>query len=160
LALGLAALVSGCGSGASQQNQSLSSYVRAQSPSAHTVRFQLDAGLGSANGGFNFDGRSDGNLVYIVPLGWRVTMVVHNSGTFPHSAVVSNRSTSVSPVFDGASTPNPLVGMRAGSTQTITFTAGRAGRYTIVCAVPGHAPEGMWIRFVVSRTASRASVSN
>ena len=29
------------------------------------------------------------------------------------------------------------------------FTAAPAGKYLIACGVPGHAPSGMYIRFVV-----------
>lgn len=159
LALVLALLTAGCG-GQGQPTPRLSSYIRSQSTSSQSVRFLLDAGLGSANGGFNFDGASHGSLAYNVPLGWRVTITVHNSGSLPHSAVITRSSQDVSPVFPGASTPAPLVGMSPGATQTIRFRASRAGHYAIVCAVPGHAPEGMWIRLVVSGTAVHASVSN
>lgn len=159
LALVPALLIAGCGS-QSQPAPRLSSYIRSQSASKESVQFLLDAGLGNANGGFNFDGASYGGLTYTVPLGWHVTITVHNSGPLPHSAVISTSSQTVSPAFAGASTPSPLEGMSSGASQTIGFRASHAGRYAIVCAVPGHAPEGMWIRLVVSKSAAHASASH
>lgn len=160
----LAALLSaGCGTGQAGGSPGAarpSSYISSQDPAAHSVHLLLEAGQGSDNGGFNFDGRDTGHLTYTVPLGWQVRLTVRNAGGFPHSAVVSSSSRDIRPAFAGASTTDPLLGLAAGATQTVTFTASRAGRYYIACAVPGHAPEGMWIRFVVSASATRASVSN
>jgi uncharacterized cupredoxin-like copper-binding protein len=34
--------------------------------------------------------------------------------------------------------------------ETLKFTAARAGDYTLNCFIPGHALTGMWIRFDVS----------
>lgn len=156
-----ALLSAGCGSGqTAPPGSSLSSYIIAQNPSARTVHFLLEAGQGSDNGGFNFDGSDNGNLTYTVPTGWKVTINLKNAGTFPHSAVVTKAWDDVAPVFSGASSPNPLTGLAPGQTQIFAFTASRSGRYTLVCAVPGHAPEGMWIRFVVSGSAQKASVTH
>ena len=43
-----------------------------------------------------------------------------------------------------------------GETETITFTAGAAGEYALVCYVPGHATAGMWINFNVEAAAGAA----
>jgi uncharacterized cupredoxin-like copper-binding protein len=37
-----------------------------------------------------------------------------------------------------------------GGAETITFTASTAGDYAIVCVIPAHALQGMWIGFEVS----------
>lgn len=155
-------LAAGCGSGPANANSgaaSLSSYISFQDRPAHRVHFLLLAGQGTDNGGFNFDGRDTGRLIYVVPLGWQVRITVRNAGGFAHSAVVSRSARVIRPAFPGAATADPLLGLPAGADQTIAFTASRAGKYYIACAVPGHAPEGMWIRFIVSSGARRASVS-
>jgi uncharacterized cupredoxin-like copper-binding protein len=37
-----------------------------------------------------------------------------------------------------------------GETETITFVAGAAGNYSLVCYIPGHSAVGMWLFFNVS----------
>ena len=43
-----------------------------------------------------------------------------------------------------------LMPPQPGESETITFVAGEAGRYSLVCLVPAHAVSGMWIGFEVS----------
>jgi hypothetical protein len=55
-------------------------------------------------------------------------------------------------VFAGAISSNPTSpteATAAGQTETITFTADRAGEYSLLCYVPGHGVAGMWVRFNV-----------
>ena len=57
------------------------------------------------------------------------------------------------PVFEGAITQDPqsmVTATMPGETETITFVAGEAGNYSMVCYIPGHSAVGMWLYFTVS----------
>jgi plastocyanin len=62
------------------------------------------------------------------------------------------------PAFAGAESKDATQGANMGSMQDLHFTADQPGSYMIVCAVPGHGAAGMWIRMVVSPTATRPDV--
>jgi sulfocyanin len=124
-----------------------------------TVSIALFAAINSAQGGFNFNGGSSGNQTITVPLGWKVHFDVRNDDAIPHSAIIIADQT---PVPNGPSTPaipraytdhlSDGLAPQTGN-DTMDFTATPAGNYLIACGVPGHAPSGMYIRFVVSATA-------
>ncbi len=124
-----------------------------------TVTIALFAALNSAQGGFNFNGGSSGNQTITVPLGWKVHFDVHNDDAIPHSAILIADQTPIpsSPskaAFPRAYTDHLTDGLPAQTgNDTMDFTATPAGNYLIACGVPGHAPSGMYIRFVVSATA-------
>ncbi len=46
-----------------------------------------------------------------------------------------------------------------GTTQKFSFIADKAGKYAIVCGVPGHDAAGMWDTLVVSDSAATATIS-
>jgi sulfocyanin len=126
---------------------------------AKTVAISLTAALNSAQGGFNFNGGSSGNQTITVPVGWKVSIDVYNVDAIPHSAILI---TDQSPVPNGPSQPaipraytdHLSDGLPAQTGHdSMNFTATPAGNYLIACGVPGHAPSGMYIRFVVSATA-------
>jgi sulfocyanin len=129
-----------------------------------TVEFRLVAGLTPANGGMNFDGATKGALVLTVPVKWHVILhFVNDDENMPHSAEVTAvqvppPATPGKPAFPGAESKDAALGVNAGSKQDIHFTAAQPGSYLIVCAVPGHAAAGMWIRLAVSATATRPEV--
>jgi hypothetical protein len=59
----------------------------------------------------------------------------------------------LTPVFEGAISQNPASPTESttpGETESLMFTAGQAGEYSLACYVPGHAVSGMWIGFTVS----------
>jgi len=123
---------------------------------ARTANLTLTAAYTSAGSGFNFDGDARGRMVVSVPVGYRVNVIFTNRSPVPHSAVVTaySKRTSASgftPVFHGASTPNPAAGSPQNKTQRFSFVANKAGTYAIVCAVPGHAVGGMWDVLRVTR---------
>ncbi|MCL6599220.1 MAG: hypothetical protein K6T81_10820 [Alicyclobacillus macrosporangiidus] len=126
-----------------------------------TVTFLLIAGYNNADGGFNFNGYTNGGMTFTVPKGWTVKINFQNNSTVPHSAVVVpyNKRSADTPAIPGASSPNPEQGVGKGVKQTFSFKAVTAGKYAIVCAVPGHEEAGMWITFVVSDTATAPSVT-
>jgi sulfocyanin len=124
-----------------------------------TVTIALFAAINSAQGGFNFNGGSSGNQTITVPLGWKVHFDVRNDDAIPHSAVIIADQTPVPNGPTTAAIPRAYTdhlsdGLPAQTgNDTMDFTAAPAGNYLIACGVPGHAPSGMYIKFVVSATA-------
>jgi len=121
---------------------------------AKAVSFALIASYNGANSGFNFDGYSGGNLELDVPQGWSVTITCSNKGPLNHSCAVVADETANQPLFTGATTPNPGAGLPAGQQASFTFKPDRTGTFRIVCLVPGHEPEGMWIVLAVVGSGS------
>jgi sulfocyanin len=124
-----------------------------------TVHLVLNAGEGSANGGMNFNGGFAGNLTITVPKGWTVSWHFVNLDAIPHSAIILPDQQPFppipqSPAFSRAYTAHLTDGLPTNGSDDTTFLASQAGAYVIACGVPGHAPSGMWIRLVVSASAS------
>ncbi len=118
--------------GASSPPLSLSSDA-----SAKTVSFTLVA---------SFDGGS-------------VTVTCSNKGPLNHSCAVVADEGASQPLFTGAATPNPGAGLPAGQHATFTFKPNQTGTFRIVCLVPGHEPEGMWIALKVTESGPPAAYS-
>lgn len=131
-----------------------------------SVGFKLVAGFNGANGGMNFNGATKGILTLTVPVNWHVTLHFRNDDpNFPHSVAVTAFTDPVpaspgKPAFAGAISKNATQGAGADSKEDIHFTAAQPGSYLILCAVPGHAAAGMWIRLVVSATATTPLVES
>ena len=140
------------------------------------VDLTLVAAWNNANAGFNFDGGAHGQMTVTVPLGYKVVASFKNNSETPHDVLVipymsTLPSHSVTPAFAGArssfprSRPGaggPPVGgapPRSNAPITFSFVANKAGTYMIICGVPGHALAGMWDKFVVSPTATVATVT-
>ena len=89
-----------------------------------------------------------------------VNVVFTNKASLPHSAVftaysnVQAASGGFAPAFQGASSPNPVSGTPAGQKQQFTFVATKAGKYALVCAVPGHVQAGMWDVLMVTKSGA------
>jgi sulfocyanin len=126
-----------------------------------TVTIQLVAGQTDANTSWNYNGHHSGNATVVVPQGYEVTIEFENQDqAVAHSVGVDSQVSGypatfdeVTPVFDGAVTSgaNKMASAtQPGESETITFTASEAGEYALVCYVPAHATQGMWIRFNVS----------
>ena len=116
---------------------------------ARTAALTLVAGYDGSNNGFNFDGYGRGRLLVSVPLGWRVTVTCRNAGPMRHSCAIVRGPMTAIPAFPGATTPDPVLGLKTGQTVRFTFTASRAGTYRIACLVPGHEEARMWDVLVV-----------
>ena len=72
-----------------------------------------------------------------------------DSGTGNFPATFQNPE----PVFAGAMSSNATSMQEAtqpGQSESISFTADRAGAYALICYIPAHAATGMWINFNVS----------
>lgn len=127
-------------------------------PAAKTVALTLDAAHGSVNGGMNFNGASNGGSTITVPVGWSVSWQFKNEDAIPHSAIVlANKmpfpAQPQDPAIPRAYTIDVTAGLPTNGTDRTTFKASTPGQYVIACGVPGHAPSGMWINFVVSADA-------
>jgi sulfocyanin len=125
---------------------------------AKKVSINLYAAYGSGNGGMNFNGGSRGDQTITVPLGWAVHVAFQNKDAIPHSAILLADHMPFpaqpdNPAIARAYTKDVTAGIPTDGTDTMDFTAKPAGSYLIACGVPGHAPSGMYIRFVVSADA-------
>jgi FtsP/CotA-like multicopper oxidase with cupredoxin domain len=107
------------------------------------VHVTLIAGYDGSNNGFNFDGYSR-ELMWTVPVGWRVQVTCTNRGSLRHSCAVVKGPASATPAFKGAATPNPVLGLERGRTARFTFRASRTGVYRFACLVPGHEAARMY----------------
>jgi hypothetical protein len=103
----------------------------------------LIASYDGTNGGFNFDGYSR-QLMWTVPRGWTVRVMCQNRGPLRHSCAVVHGPDSARPAFRGASTPQPQIGLEAGTSASFTFRASRTGVFRFACLVPGHELARMW----------------
>lgn len=113
-----------------------------------TATLKLVAGYQGVNHGLSYDGEANGKLQVSVPVGWRVVVNFSNAASINHSAAVVT-PTGSSPVFSGASSPDPTVGLAPGGSVSFSFVAATAGSYRIACLVPGHEGLGMWATFDV-----------
>ncbi len=117
----------------------------------------LIAASTGALGGFNFNGDGNGKMLVSVPAGYTVDVVYSNHSQVPHSVVFTpyaqrNRVSTFALAFSGSASPHPTAGISsAGGVQRFHFVARTAGRYAIVCAVPGHEEAGMWDTLVVTK---------
>ncbi|HYM90195.1 MAG TPA: sulfocyanin-like copper-binding protein [bacterium] len=125
-----------------------------------TATFSIVAAQTPANGELNFNGADKGRLVITVPLGASVQITLTNKGSLPHSLEIipySDRLPAAAvptPALPGAMTKDPQTGIMKGQTATMQFTAGKAGKYLLICGFPGHALLGMYGIFEVASSAN------
>lgn len=130
----------------------------------HTVEMNMNVQSG-ANAGYNYNGYAKGAMTVTVPTGWQVVIHFTNNGDLAHSLIVLPFSAAPpavppsTPVFPGAATRDVQGGLAVKSTETVTFTAAKAGSYQFVCGVPAHAVLGMWNKLVVSDSSAQPSAS-
>lgn len=139
--------------------------------SARTVTLDITAGQTDANNHWNYNGYTNGNATITVPQGYTVTINFTNKDpAMAHSIGVSSQTANFPPMFDnpqpvfpGAISRNPTDAARStqpNASETITFTAGTAGQYSLVCYVPAHALSGMWVKFNVSAEGQAGVTTN
>lgn len=125
---------------------------------AKTIDLKITAALTHVNGGWNFNGYSNGDLTITVPLDWRVHVdFVSRDGNVPHSlGIIAGEPGSLPPsgdqaraVFRGAYTVPFTQGLGAYKEQSFDFVANKTGTFILYCGVPGHAASGMWNYFTV-----------
>src|SRR5918911_923110 len=98
--------------------------------SGRTVTLTLTAPHTGTGAGFNFNGDAKGKMVVSVPVGYTVNVIFTNKSTIPHSAVITAYNKRMSqggftPVFRGAESKNPTMGITKGTTQRFTFVANK-----------------------------------
>jgi sulfocyanin SoxE-like protein len=117
---------------------------------ARVATFQLIAG------GMHFNGFKNGTLTFSVPVNWKVAIAVRSEDRVTRSITVVD---SVQPFPTGtvaAAFPGAVTGAAA---DTLRFVASKAGSYLILGRVPGQASANLWMRFHVSATAARPTIS-
>jgi sulfocyanin len=127
-----------------------------------TVTLQVNAAEGSINGGMNFNGGARGDQTITIPVGWTVHMSFLNKDAIPHSAIIIADTKPLpaipqDPAMAGAYTSHVSDGLPTNGTDQSTFKTSKPGNYLLVCGVPGHAPSGMYVNFVVSADATAPS---
>ncbi len=105
--------------------------------------------------GLNFDGYNKGNMIVEVPVGWTVTVDLKVDSGYKHSALIvpwdQRTAADLKPAFTGSEPSDFKAGVGKGDPdEQFTFTADSAGKYALVCGVPGHDALGMWDEFDVS----------
>jgi len=126
---------------------------------AKRVVFLVTAATSTANNGFNFNGYAKGQATWTVPVGWHADFIFANTQALPHSLAVINTLTYGPHVTPLVETPNPTTGLSGTGKQYAGFTAMAAGKFYLVCLVPGHLAAGMWDNFVISATATTPSIT-
>ena len=128
---------------------------------AKTISIEIIAGKSNANNNWNFNGFANGEASVVVPEGYAVSLTFKNNDpNMVHSIGVGERldaypamMENATPVFTGAMSTNPTDMMNAtksGASETLSFSADKAGDYALICYIPAHATTGMWIGFSVS----------
>lgn len=125
--------------------------------STKTVNLKIFAAYNSVQGGFNFNGGSNGSQTITVPVGWKVNIDVVNKDAIPHSAIIIADARPIPNAPDKPAIPRAYTahlgdGLPAQNGEdTMNIVAPTTpGNFLIACGVPGHAPSGMWIKFVVA----------
>lgn len=123
----------------------------------------------SANSGLNYNGWSKGDATITVPAGWEFILNLFNPSQMPHSAMICTedelkKGSNFQEAYQGASTPNATVGFTGDQVQHWVNVYGYirlsvAGRYVVLCAVPGHASAGMWFYLDVKDDASTVTIT-
>jgi len=132
---------------------------------AQTVTIALVAGSTSDNNYWNYNGLYGGRGDITVPEGYTVTInfenrdpaMAHSVGVGERMATYPTNFSDPQPVFAGAMSSNPTSMTQStmpGQSETLTFTADRAGEFALICYVSGHAATGMWMNFTVSSDGS------
>lgn len=132
-------------------------------PARKIVSIDVFAAWNNKQGGFNFNGGSNGGDTITVPQGWTVKMHVVNKDAIPHSAIIITDAQPLPSAPQTAAIPRAYTAHLSDGlppvdgSDDLNFRAAKAGTYYLACGVPGHAPSGMYIVFQVSAAADRPS---
>ncbi len=87
-----------------------------------------------------------------VPAGQDVTVAFQNDGAVDHEWVVLRKGTQIKSEaeFQESMVLSRIDSIPAGASATGSFTFTEAGRYQIICALPGHFAAGMQGKLTVS----------
>ena len=161
-----AAVLPGCGIGASQaspsplatvaasplQSSQLSQWLSFDAANK-TATFTIVANVPGTPNEFNYNGYTNGALVITVPKGWNVMVHCNDdrAATYAHSCAVVSGAESKTAAFPRASLPDPTGSgyVSAGESKSFSFMpdAPFVGRFA--CLLIGHEAAGMWATFQV-----------
>ncbi len=135
---------------------------------AKRVTITLTAGATSANSGWNFNGASHGGLTITVPAGSRVVIAfdnrdaaaAHSVGLVVPKDPIPASGDAMTLVVPTAFTVPFVRGSPRGKAERFEFTAPKAGSYWLFCGVPPHGLGGMYVNFIVSKTAKAPRAGN
>jgi sulfocyanin len=140
---------------AATKSTGLSQYLHADPNEPGALELVMLASKTGAAGGMNFNGYAHGDMTVTIPAGTKVNVTFKNeSAQLPHSVQVTgfdehDHTSDFSTAFKGAETEDPEHGIKSGS-QFFSFTPDKAGKYALVCAIPGHSAAGMWETLVIA----------
>lgn len=130
----------------------------------NSVVFNCVAAFDNENNTFNFNGYASGDLTITLPVGWIFDVQLWNlDARNPHSLMITTeaelaRGRDFVAAFLGAYTPEPEAGFVGDQIQRFTALGGveiaEPGTYVMLCAVPGHAAQGMWDTLIVDPNAT------
>ncbi|WP_067934356.1 sulfocyanin-like copper-binding protein [Alicyclobacillus kakegawensis] len=111
-----------------------------------------------------FNGYAKGALKISVPTGWTVKVTFSNSSTIQHSVGFTDWAHRQGSSFPAAFSHSLMPGFQSGITSShapvsFQFTADKAGKYAMVCGIPGHAAMGMWDELDVSNHLQTPTVT-
>lgn len=150
--------------GGDQSSMTQVSKFMSYSAADSTVDLQIWAGYNGTNSAWNYNGSAKGNATYTVPLGWKVNVtfrnndanVVHSVGIAEQQQPLPGSGEMAKIAFEGATSRKFGTGLTsADKPSKFSFVADEAGKYLMMCGVPGHAQGGMWDWFVVSKDAQK-----
>jgi len=140
----------------------VSKYVYVNAAQHHAI-IQIVAGATADNSGFNFDGYAKGQATFTVPVHWSVDIEYKNLAALPHSMAIADGHTAPAKLetfgFAPVTSANVIGGTINKNFQLLGMVADHAGSFYLDCLVPGHLASGMWDNFVVSATATTASMT-
>lgn len=111
-----------------------------------------------------FNGYSKGALKIAVPTGWTVKVKFSDTSNIQHSVGFTDWSHRQGTTFPAAFSHSLMPGFQTGITSShppvaFQFKADKAGKYAMVCGIPGHASMGMWDEFDVSNNLSSPTIT-
>ena len=133
-----------------------------------TVAVDIVAGWNPENSALNFNGYFGADMVLTVPVGWTVKVAfLNHDGMLPHSLLVTKQypADDIPPeagveqvAISKAYSDNPVGGLGPNETDKFGFTARNAGDFWMVCGVPGHALQGMYVDLKIDAAAQMPSI--
>lgn len=119
------------------------------------VIFNAVAEWSQDNNGMNYNGFGNGAMTLTVPQDWVLTIKLWNkSARLPHSIMIAtqdelSKGTGFQAAFVGAYAPSdPVTGYIGAGPVSLSASGplkmSTPGTYVMLCAVPGHAAQGMW----------------
>jgi len=137
-------------------------------PAKKIVTADLVAGWNSENGALNFNGYYQGDMTLAVTVGWTVKVnFMNHDGMLPHSMLVTkqyakddihieagNNQVAISKVY----TDNPIRGLAPNDKDAFSFKTTDAGDYCLLCGVPRHGQQGMYVDLKVDPALTKSEV--